>query len=1079
MLRLAFALLLSSTVLFSQTATSLIQGTVADATGATVPNTQVTATLANTDTVYRAVTNATGSYVIPNIRPGQYDIVFEHPSFKRAVRTGVLIEVNQSARVDMSLQVGESKESISVSADTTTVDTYTSTINETVDSRRMVDLPLNGREALQLQTIMPGVVPAAQGQAASLIAVNTYLTFSVNGTRPSGSFYALDGSVNMDMYNNTPAAFPNPDALQEFSMLTNNYTAVYGGTAAAVVNAVTKSGTNDYHGGLWEFFRNTDLNTRNFFATTRPPLHRNQFGGSLGAPIIRNKTFYFASYEGTRQVQATTSSGIVVPTALEHQGNFSQSKLPTGPVRDPNGAPYAGNTVPQSVLNPVAQKFASSFLPLPNASNNTFTYNLPIPYHDDQFIGRLDHNLSDRHKLMLRYFLDDTHNLNNDALLVFNSEYNWVTHNAALSDQFVLSPTTTNTATLTFSRNTFIRAPLPTTPASWADLGCISCVVLHPPTVPTDWNISITSGVGIRSSTDFNSYMQNWEFIDSFNKNIGNHLLSIGGSIVTTRRNGREYFDSSPVFSFDGSRTQSGSGYADFFAGLPVTVVQNTILQSYTSKIIPNALFEDDWKVTRRLTLNLGVRWEPYLPLTEKHDHLQAFRPGEQSQVYPTAPVGLVFPGDPGIPDGVISSSWGKFAPRVGFAWDPTGNGKTSVRGGYGIFYDTPRLVAYNSIANRQPFSVGTTVSNPLSLTDPYGNAPNVAAALLSYIQGVPSGATNYQFVPPVAINNIDPGLMNGYVQQWNFNIQRDLFKDFALTAAYVGSKGTHLQIMEEANGAPYIPGNCGSSACSTSGNINNRRLYQPFATIESMEANGFSSYHALQLTLKRRFAAGYSILMSYTWSHFIDLIADDGHGSTSPSGTDPFNWFYDKGTSDLNIAHRFVTSFVYEPQVLKGATGFKRALLGGWQLNGIITLQSGIPFSVAAGVNRSLSGGTGDRADLIGAGPVATYGEEARAQFIQKYFDTSRFALPALGTFGTAGRNILTGPGLANVDASAFKIFRATERLSFDLRWEVFNVLNRPNFNNPVTSFSSAQFGQITSAGSPRIMQVALKLLF
>ena len=681
---------------------------------------------------------------------------------------------------------------------------------------------------------------------------------------------------------------------------------------------------------------------------------------------------------------------------------------------------------------------------------------------------------------MLRYFYDDNRYLNNDALLVFNSNYDWATHNVALSDQFIFNPTTTNTATFTFNRNTFIRAPLATSPdPTWASLGCVSCVILHPPSVPTDWNLSVTNGVGIRSSTDFNSYMQNFEFIDSFNKTTGNHLLTMGGSILTARRNGREYFDSSPVFTFDGSRSGSGSGYADFFLGLPVTVVQNTILQSWTSKVVPSLFFEDDWKITRRLTVNLGLRWEPYLPLTERHNHLEAFRPGQQSTVYPTAPLGLVFPGDTGIPAGVVSSSWGKFAPRIGFAYDPFGDGKTSVRGGYGIFYDTPRLVAYNSIANRQPFSVGTTVSNPASLTDPYGTAPNVAAALLNYIGGVPAGQTNYQFVAPVALNNIDPGFSNAYLQQWNINVQREIVKDFVLTAAYVGSKGTHLQILEEVNGAPFIPGNCGSSACSTSGNINNRRIYQPFATIESMEANGFSTYQALQLTLKKRFGAGYSILATYTHSKFIDLIADDGHGGTSPSGTDPFNWFYDRGISDLNLPNRFVTSFVYEPQIFRGAKGAKRALLAGWQLNGIIVAQSGTPFSVTAGVNRSLTGGAGDRADLVGSGPVATYGGESRGQFLQKYLDTSRFALPALGTYGTAGRNILTGPGYADVDASAFKIFRVTEQKSFVFRWEVFNLLNRPNFNNPVGSVSSAQFGQVTSAKDPRIMQVALKFLF
>ena len=345
--RIILLLVLGSALGLSQTASSLIEGTVSDSTGAAVPAAKVTATLANTETSYSTVTNSNGNYVIPNIRPGRYNITFEQASFKRAVRTGVLIEVNQSAHVDATLQVGEVKESITVAADVTNIDTYTAAINETVDSRRIVDLPLNGRQALQLQTLLPGVVPAAQGQAASLIAVNTNLTFSINGTRPSGSLYSLDGAVNMDMYNNTPAAFPNPDALQEFSILTNSYTAVYGGDPGATVNAVTKSGSNSYHGGIYEYFRNTHLNTRNFFATTRPPLHKNQFGANTGGPIRRNKTFFFASYEGNRQRQGSTASGVIVPTALERQGNFSQSKLPTGPVKDPaSGTPYPNNIVP-------------------------------------------------------------------------------------------------------------------------------------------------------------------------------------------------------------------------------------------------------------------------------------------------------------------------------------------------------------------------------------------------------------------------------------------------------------------------------------------------------------------------------------------------------------------------------------------------------------------------------------------------------------------------------------------------------------------------------------------------------------
>ena len=364
-------------------------------------------------------------------------------------------------------------------------------------------------------------------------------------------------------------------------------------------------------------------------------------------------------------------------------------------------------------------------------------------------------------------------------------------------------------------------------------------------------------------------------------------------------------------------------------------------------------------------------------------------------------------------------------------------------------------------------------------MSDPYRGQPNVVNALLNYARGVPPGTTSFQFVTPIPVSSVSSGFTNGYAQQWNLNVQRELIKDFVVTAAYVGTKGTHLQIPEEANGAPYIPGNCGAGPCSTSGNVNQRRLYQPFAGVESIESNGNSTYHAMQLSLKKRFAAGYSILSSYTFSKFIDMAADDGHGSTSSLATDPFNWFFDRGLSDNNVRHRFTTSFVWEVPAFRRAGGLTRSLLGGWQLNGILLFQSGAPFSVTAGTNRSLSGGAGDRADLIGSGSVATYGDQSRGQYIKKYFDTSRFALPALGTFGTAGRNILQGPGYADIDMSAFKSFRITESKSVTLRWEVFNLFNHPNFNNPSGNFSSAVFGQITSAKDPRIMQVGMKFIF
>ena len=677
---------------------------------------------------------------------------------------------------------------------------------------------------------------------------------------------------------------------------------------------------------------------------------------------------------------------------------------------------------------------------------------------------------------MLRYLYDDDHYTNNDALLDFNSDFDWATQNVAFSDTYTFNPTTTNIATFTFNRNTFIRAPLPSgANLTWDALGCVSCVVTQPARIPTNWTVGITGGVSIRSSTPYISYMQNEQFEDSFSKSVGNQLFSMGGAIIKARRHGEEYpSGSAPDYTFDGSRSGSGDGYADWFLGLPLTVIGGTELRSFTDKIVPSLFFEDDWRVSPKLTLNLGLRWEPYLPLREKHHDLMAFRPGQQSTLYPTAPEGLLVGGDRGIPDTIIPSEWRKFDPRVGFAFAPWGNGKTSIRGGYGIFADTPRLVVYNIFPGRQPFSVSTDVSDPYSLTDPYNGQQNVANALMEYSQGVPPGAS-YQFVDPVQASDIPQDFTNGYVQQWNFNVQREVIKDFVVTAAYVGTRGTHLQIPEEINPAPYIPGACNGSPCSTSGNINQRRIYQPFALVESIQSIGNSWYNAFQLTVKKSFGAGYTISGTYTRSKFMDMASDDGHGSTSSLATDPFDWFDDWGIADNNRPNRFTASFVWEVPVFRKATGVKATLLAGWQVNGIVQMQSGIPFSCEAGVNRSLSGGAGDRCDLIGTGPVATYGDGA----IKKYFDTSRFALPALGTFGTSGRNILTGPGYADVDFSAFKAFRITESKSFVLRCATFNLFNRANFGNPSGTFSSAAFGQITSADDPRILQLGAKLIF
>jgi hypothetical protein len=1075
--------------LWAQSATATIFGTVTDASGAAVAGAKVIATLEDTGTRENAEVNDRGDYIFPTLRPGTYLLQVEAKGFRRAQVKGLLVEVNQRARQDFAMQVGEVQQVLEVSSTATTVDTFSGTIKEVVDSGRMVELPLNGRNALQLQALLPGSIQMGTGSAASGIALNTNIVFAVNGARPNNSAYTLDGGLNMDMYNNLPAAFPNPDTLQEFSILQNGYNAVNGRNAGAVINMVTKSGTNEYRGVLFNFLRNDKLNTRNFFATGKDPLRRNQFGGTIGGPVKlpryngKDKTFFFFAYEGTRQRLGATNSSIIVPTALERQGNFSQSTLRGTPVivappetvsaQRPQGEPFPNSIIPASRLDPVATKFAEVFMPLPNRPGNIHAYNVSLPTEEDQITIKFDHNWNDKHRTNFRTFFDDFRRNQNNGLLAFNSTNNWVTYNYTLNHSTVFSPSLVNQFTATVARNTFVRAPLATAGAlDWAALGCRSCISLSPPGVPTDWAISIANGFGVRVDTNFQSYMMNYQVIDNMTYTRGNHTMTFGGDISRVRRNGREFFQKDTQFAVNGQRSgNQGYGYADFFLGAANDVYQNSPIRAFQYKWTPFFYFQDDWRVTRRLTLNLGLRWEPFLMVKEKNEELGAFRPGQQSTVYPRAPLGALFPGDNGIPNGIVGNDWMKPAPRFGFAWDPFGDGKTSIRGGYGIFWDTLRLVGLNTNSINQPFSFGLRTFT-VQLSDPYANNPGQLQILRNYVPPVTAeDRARRTFVTPITHNSVDPDFTSGYMQQWNLNVQREMFWKTVFTVAYIGSKGTKFMVGQNINPAIFVPGQ------STTGNVDARRIYQGFSEIRSTQATANSTYHSLQLSWNRRLSGGFSVLGSYVWAKSLDLASNDGNSGTGNQATNPFRQNLDKGPSDFDIRHRVVNSVLWDLPFGKGSRGIVKYLIGGWQLNGISTFQTGLPFSVNAGVDRSLAGIGRDRADVLRSPEI--FGGAPRGQMIQRYFDTTAFALPALGTFGTSSRNYLYGPGLINFDLGAFKAFAFTEKQRLEFRWEVFNALNKPNFLNPVSAVQNVNFGRITSARDSRIMQAALKFYF
>lgn len=1081
------ALVIAALPLAAQNA-GVLFGTVTDPSGAALVKASVVATNKATGVTTQVESNESGDYIFPTLQPGNYKLTCQTPGFQTLERDGIVLEVDRRERVDLPMKIGEIKQVTEVAGTVTTVDTLSSTVKEVVDTHRMNDLPVNGRNALSLQALLPGAVQMGVNSAATGVALNTNLVFSVNGARPNQSAYVLDGGLNMDMYNNVPAAFPNPDTLQEFSMLQNSYSAVNGRNSGAVINMITKSGTNQLHGDLYNFLRNSYMDSRNYFATGVSPLRRNQFGGTVGAPVLlphyngRDRTFFFFAFEATRQRLGTTNSSTVVPSALERQGDFSQSRISGRPITvappatvtaaNPIGSPFPGNVIPASQLDPTAQAFTRAFLPLPNAAGNTYTYNFSVPTNDSQVVARIDHSFSNANKFSIRYFWDDNFNIQNTVVPSFNSQNNWVTHNGTVNDTHIFTPRLVNVATVTVARNTFIRSPLVTNPVNFAALGCRSCVPLSPPDVPTDWAVSVAGGIGLRVPTNYFSYMMNYQFIDTVSWTLGSHLLQFGGDLAKVRRNGREFFQKDPQFTFNGQRSGNyGYGYADFYLGAANSVFQNSPISSFQYKWTPFLYFQDDWRVSRKLTLNIGLRWEPYIAIKDSFGQNAAFRAGQQSTVYPRAPLGYVFPGDAGIADGVTPNRYGRFSPRVGFAFDPIGDGKTSIRAAYGIFSDTLPLVALNSNPTNQPFSYGlTTFSVPFS--NPYVNNPASLQLLQSYIRPSTEGQrATWPFYQPLQVISMNPDFTSGYIQQWNFNVQRELPGKFVVTAGYLGNKGTALWVNQQLNPAIYRPGQ------STTGNVDSRRIFQGFQTIQSIQSTSTSTYHSLQLSWNRRFESGVTLLGSYVWSKAIDLVSNAGNSGLGNQASNPFNWNRDRGPADFNIKHRFVTSFVWSMPFFRTPQGVLQRLLGGWQLNGILTLQSGAPFSVTAGVDRSLAGVGLDRADILG--PVTTYNGSSHGAQVARYFDTSAFALPALGTFGTSGRNILVGPSYQNFDAGLFKQFHIDESRRFELRWEVFNTLNHANFSNPVAAFSNTNFGRILAARDPRIMQLAAKFYF
>lgn len=633
---------------------------------------------------------------------------------------------------------------------------------------------------------------------------------------------------------------------------------------------------------------------------------------------------------------------------------------------------------------------------------------------------------------------------------------NW---NVVVNDTHVFSPTVLNS--FTFSYSDIDRQQLSIVPGnkSWTDFGANFTRTFTAP-APAAHHTQVDNYFNAFSRFPLNHFRKNIQVSNTVTISRGSHFLKVGGDARRSILDLQEFFRGDPFLRF--RNTFTGEALADFLLGRP-TMVEQIAEDSNQPRTTEYTLFvQDDWKVASRLLLNLGLRWEPYLPFLDLTDKFSQVRPGKQSVVFPTAPEGIVFPGDPGVPRSIIERRLWNFGPRFGFAIDPFGDGKSSIRGGYGIFYSQIRQQAHNQISTNQPFSLKLTINNPpLGLDNPYAETGN------PFPFSPPRSAeekARYRFLTPMAVTQWNHDFRNAIVQQWNFNLQRQLRETYIVTMAYVGSKGNHLFMGNELN--PAIFGASGRT-------LDQRRpLFPTFASVRDQSSQGNSTYHAFQLSLNKRLSKGFTVLSNYTWSKLLDDASSDGDDPANP-----FNIRNEKGPSDFDITHRFVTSFIWELPRLAGRGRFVRHVLGGWETNGITTLESGRWFSVVSGRDNSGSGVNGDRADLVG-NPFLDTGRP-RGQLVLEYFNKAAFAQNAPGTFGNSGRNILRGPGRANVDFGVIKNIAVSESNRIQFRAEVFNLFNRVNLGDPNANQSSGTFARITSAGSPRVIQLALKYFF
>lgn len=1104
---LVFVALLLGTCLQAQTFTATLSGTIVDPSGGAVLTAKVTIRNTATNWEQAVATVTEGAFVFTLLPAGEYTLTVEAEGFKKEVRSGVVLQVGQQARVEITLQVGSRAEVIEVHEDVPLIQGGNAALGGVVDSHKVAGLPLNLRSFLSLAQLQPNVFLPAQGSTLGFRG-----GFNVAGNSEIANNFLLDGIDNLDETTNQPNHTPVLDAVREFQVLTGTYAAEYGRQAGGQVIVSTKSGGNSFHGTAFEFHRNDNLDAKNFFAPTKPEFKRNQFGGTFGGPIHRQKTFFFLSYGGLR---AGTQRAAVatVPTPKMHQGDFSEllpASTTCGGVGQPacvvvhrpgpTGTPYAGNIVPQSDWHPGGQGLLDLY-PTAGITPGLLSLNLPVAAVEtsrtDQFSIRIDHQFTAKTKVFGSYnFADSSIGapiLNplcgSRVIPGYGCDELQRTQHVSLNLTHTFSPHLILEARVGYNRFGFFRLQQDRDAdvvrrlgiSGLPDAGVTPFNNGAPSTIVSGFN-TLGGPTNLPQGRHDNTY----HYIGDLTYVHGTHTFKTGADIRRFLFN--SFFTSfgRGQFRFNGQYT--GFAVADLLLGRPSRAERNPGEPFHNAMTFSSGFyFQDDWKIRQSLTLNLGIRYELNLPPVEKVNKFASFDPTtntlrvagghEALPIIDNSSPGLFLriQARPDVGRRIWDTDKNNWAPRLGFAWKPWGSQRWVIRGGYGMFYNLQIVGNGITPLNRGlPFRLRQTTNlsatSTLTLSNAFTGTPDLSPA------------------------GIEKDFRTAYIHEWSLGVQRELFKDLALDVSYIGSKGTKLP-------TTLNPGQR-TTPCPPSGTCS--RPFTGWGDINFIASAATSNYHGMQVRVEKRFNRGFSLLSSYTFSKSIDdapgiSTSSDASNSTPQSS---INLRDERGRSDFDITHRYVFSTIYElpmgrsRRFLRDASPVVNAILGGWDVSGILSLQSGAPFSVfiSSSFDVSRTFGRADRPNLVGD-PFALGSNCAQPHTPACWFNRDALRVPPAGTFGNLGRNVLVGPTLKNLDLGLFKNFPVRERMNVQFRAEFFNLANHPNFSLPsnvITSFNSStgvitdsRVGRIDGAadgnvtGAQRQIQFGLKFVF